>query len=275
MGSVASINHAHHTDVDVKHEVVHGVVSKLPQYELAGDEKFQGTVVNGSISMKKLREIDLYIKYGGLYNGDIKDTNDFKYLTFEEIPAFGPEHNSVMSNILTLELFNKLKDKKTKSAAYTLSNAILAGVVAPNLQVGATAGDEESWDVFQELFNPIVKVLHRYDPSTEKHSSDFGFDKIEFSESQRQLFDKFVLSTRVRAVRNISGFCLPTGTTDVERLAVESILRKKFSGLTGDLAGTYFELANLTKEQTAFLNSKGSYSLLHKCLYEYMHVMYL
>lgn len=256
MGAVASINHAHHTDADETHEVVHGVVSKLPQYHLAGDANFQSTVVNGSISMKKLREIDPYIKYGGSYSGDIKDTVDFKYLNYEEIPAFGPGHNSLLSKILTPELFNKLKDKKTKSA-YTLSNAILAGVVTPDLQVGATAGDEESWDVFQELFYPIVKVLHRYDPTIQKHSSDFSFQKIEFSEKQSQLFDKFVLSTRIRAVRNISGFSLPPGTTDAERIAVESILRDTFSGLSGDLAGTYFELANLTKEQTAFLHSKG------------------
>eukprot|EP01035_Chromulina_nebulosa_P007792 gene7792-10531_t len=256
MGSVASINHAHHTDTDEKHEVVHGVISKLPQYQLAGDENFQRTVVNGNISMKKLREIDPYLKYGGSYSGDIKDTVDFKYLNYEEFPTFGPGHNSVLSKILTPELFEKLKDKKTKGA-YTLSNAILAGVVTPDLQVGATAGDEESWEVFQELFYPIVKVLHRYDPTIEKHTSDFSFQKIEFSESQSQLFDKFVVSTRIRAVRNISGFSLPPGTTDAERIAVESILRDTFSGLSGDLAGTYFELANLTKEQTAFLNSKG------------------
>lgn len=252
MGALASI--IHHDDKEEKHEIVHETIRQLPQYDIVGNEKLGSS--GESISMKKLREMDPYLKYGGMYSGDIKDSDDFKYIHFKELPLFGPEHKSIMSKILTEELFAKLASKKSNQS-YTLSNAIMTGVVTPNLIVGATAGDEHSWEVFKDLYYPIVKELHDFDPYTEKHASDIDHQKIVFSATQQQLFDNYVLSTRIRAVRNIGGYSLPAGTTAGERVAVEAILKKAFSDLSGDLKGTYFELGELTKEQKAYLHSKG------------------
>jgi hypothetical protein len=53
------------------------------------------------VSMKRLRAMDPYLKYGGSYLGDAKDTKDFKYVTFDEVPSFGPEHKSFMAKLLT------------------------------------------------------------------------------------------------------------------------------------------------------------------------------
>mmetsp|Transcript_9961 Transcript_9961/g.13667 ORF Transcript_9961/g.13667 Transcript_9961/m.13667 type:complete len:677 (+) Transcript_9961:8-2038(+) len=256
MGAVASINHAHIVEKEEKHEDVHKVVSKLPQYGIVGHEQYNQIVSNGSVSMKKLRELDPYLKYGGQYDGDEKDTEDFKYLTFKELPMFGPEHKSFMSKILTEQMFENLKSKKS-SKGYTLSNAIMTGVVTPSLQIGATAGDEDSWEVFKELFYPIIQALHGYDATSQSQPIDLDSKKIVFSEKQKILFEKFVLSTRIRAVRNISGFALPAGSTAEDRLNVESILKKAFAGFSGDFAGTYYDLGSLTEEQTTFLRKRG------------------
>ena len=53
-----------------------------------------------------------YLDYGGLYLGDVKDTEDFKYVTFKELPQFTAAHKSLMAKHLTPEIFNKLKNKK-------------------------------------------------------------------------------------------------------------------------------------------------------------------
>jgi hypothetical protein len=59
-------------------------------------------------------------------------------------------------------MFYKLKDIKS-SKGYTLSNVIMTGVVTPHLGVGATAGDEESWELFKDIYYPIIKDWHGYD----------------------------------------------------------------------------------------------------------------
>ena len=53
------------------------------------------------------------------------------------------------------------------SKGYSLSNAIMTGVVTPHLGVGATAGDEECWELFKELYYPIIKEWHGYDAETQ------------------------------------------------------------------------------------------------------------
>ena len=73
--------------------------------------------------------------------------------------------------MVTAEVFNALKDKKT-SKGYTISQAIQTGVVTPHLGVGITAGDEESWDLFKDAFYPVIKGWHGFDPATQTHTSD-------------------------------------------------------------------------------------------------------
>jgi creatine kinase len=72
-----------------------------------------------------------------------------------------------------------------------------------------------------------------------------------------QVFGEYVVSTRVRAARNISGFSLPAGASREDRQGVEQVLQQAFSGLAGELAGTYYSLGGLTAEQTKFLLEKG------------------
>ena len=123
--------------------------------------------------------------------------------------------------------------------------------------MGCTAGDEESWEVFKDLFYPIIKAWHGYDARTQTHPVDLDPSKLKFTPQQMSKFDKYVVSCRVRAARNISGYSLAAGTNEKDRAGVENVLRKAFDGLTGDLAGTYYELSTLSEEQTEFLLSKG------------------
>jgi creatine kinase len=198
-----------------------------------------------------------YLKYGGEYKGDPKDIPDgFRYLTFSQVPSFGPEHNSRMSKVLTPALFAKLKDVKS-SKGFTLSNVIQTGVVTPHLGVGACAGDEECWDKFKDLFYPIIKDWHGYDAATQKHPVDLDPSKLVFNKKEKSLFNKYVVSTRIRAARNISGFSLPCGTTSEERANVEAVLKQTFDGLGGELKGKYYELGGLSEADTKFLLEKG------------------
>ena len=104
--------------------------------------------------------------FGGKALGDPKDSDDFAYLTYETLPKFGAGHKSRMAKTLTQELFDKLKDKKS-NLGYTLSNAIQTGVETLHVGDGCCAGDEDSFTVFKELYNPVIAGWHGgYDPGT-------------------------------------------------------------------------------------------------------------
>ena len=105
-----------------------------------------------------------------------------------------------MAKTLTPELFEKLKDLKSKKK-YTLSNAIQTGVVTPHLGVGCTAGDEECWEIFKDLYYPVIKGWHGYDAYTQKHPVDLDASKLVFTDEQKEKFEKYVKSTRIRAAR--------------------------------------------------------------------------
>jgi len=231
-------------------------VKDLPQYTiLGGHSKFEELAVDGAVDLSKIE--DPYLKYGGAYDEtDSKNSNDFKYVKFDEVPKFSAEHKSLMSKVLTPELFDKLKDVKSEKG-YTLSNVIMTGTVTPHLGVGATAGDEQCWEIFKDLFYPIIKGWHGYDAETQTHPVDLDPSKLVFSDAQKEKFNKYVASTRIRAARNISGYSLPCGATAEDRASVETILKQTFSGLEGELEGKYYELGGLTDEQRDFLLSKG------------------
>lgn len=231
-------------------------IKDMPQYTILGGEaKFNELKGDdGNLDLSKVT--DPYLQYGGSYAGDAKDTKDFKYVTFIELPKFTEKHKSAMAKHLTQEVFDKLKDVQS-SKGYTLSNAIMTGVVTPHLGVGATAGDEDCWDCFKDLYYPIIKDWHGYDAETQTHPVDLDFTKLVFTEEQKATFNEYVASTRIRAARNISGYSLPPGATAEDRAAVENVLKQAFGGLSGELAGTYYELGSLTPEQTQFLLEKG------------------
>jgi len=234
-------------------------VKLYPQYTiLGGDSKFdEYKNAEDKVVLESIKDKDPYLTYGGHYNfSDPKNTGDFTYLEFTNLPAFTPKHRSAMAKHLTPAVFESLKNVKSKFG-YSLSNAIATGVVTPHLGVGATAGDEDCWEVFKDLYYPIIKDWHGYDANTQKHPVDLDPSKLVFSDVQRAKLNLYVASTRIRAARNISGFSLPAGATAADRASVETVLKQAFTGLSGELAGTYYELGGLSDERRDFLLSKG------------------
>mmetsp|Transcript_33646 Transcript_33646/g.78532 ORF Transcript_33646/g.78532 Transcript_33646/m.78532 type:complete len:477 (-) Transcript_33646:115-1545(-) len=187
---------------------------------------------------------------------DVKDTTDFRYLTFSEIPPFIDLHKSLMRKHLTPELFAKLKDIKS-SKGYTLSNSIQAGVLRPHLGVGITCGDEECFELFKDILYPVVKGWHGFDPATQTHKSDLDPTKLTFPEDIASKFGTYVKSTRIRAARNIAGFSLPAGASVEDRLAVEGVLKEAFASLPEPLQGKYYPLGGLTSAQEDELQAGG------------------
>lgn len=115
------------------------------------------------------------------------------------------------------------------------------------MTVGAVAGDEETYDVFKDLFDPIIEDRHGgYQPSDE-HKTDLNPDNLQVRggrvrarwgrgvsaaltpaltlrpQGGDDLDPNYVLSSRVRTGRSIRGFCLPPHCSRGERRAIEKL----------------------------------------------------
>lgn len=143
-------------------------------------------------------------------------------------------HNNLMAKHLTPRLYAKLRDKITKSG-FTLDKAIQTGVDNPGhpfiSTVGVVAGDEESYALFADLFDPIIEERHNGFKKTDVHKTDLDFSKLKGG----MLDEKYVLSSRVRTGRSVRGFPLPPHCSRGERREVERIVNDALEGLRGTL----------------------------------------
>ncbi|NWZ30818.1 KCRU kinase, partial [Asarcornis scutulata] len=159
------------------------------------------------------------------------------------------KHNNCMASNLTPAIYTRLCDKATPNG-WTLDQCIQTGVDNPGhpfiKTVGMVAGDEETYEVFAELFDPVIQERHNgYNPRTMKHVTDLDASKIKFG----QFDERYVLSSRVRTGRSIRGLSLPPACTRAERREVEKVAVEALNGLSGDLAGRYYRLSEMTEKE--------------------------
>ncbi|TSM85997.1 Creatine kinase S-type, mitochondrial [Bagarius yarrelli] len=165
------------------------------------------------------------------------------------------QHNNCMASSLTPAIYARLRDKATPGN-WTLDQCIQTGVDNPGhpfiKTVGMVAGDEESYEVFADIFDPVIKDRHNgYDPKTMRHPTDLDSSKI----TSGMFDDKYVLSSRVRTGRSIRGLSLPPACTRAERREVERVVVQALSGLKGDLSGKYYSLTEMSdKDQQQLID---------------------
>ena len=157
-------------------------------------------------------------------------------------------HNNWMSRCLTREMYNQLKSLKTPSG-YTLDKAIQTGVDNPGhpfiMTVGCVAGDEESYEVFADFFDPVIEARHGGYKKTDCHKTDLNPSNLIGGE----LDEKYVLSSRVRTGRSIKNLCLPPFCTRAERRKVEALVTEALDSLDGEFKGKYYPLAKMTEQE--------------------------
>ncbi|ROL55017.1 Creatine kinase S-type, mitochondrial [Anabarilius grahami] len=159
------------------------------------------------------------------------------------------KHNNCMASALTPAIYAKLRDRITPNN-WTLDQCIQTGVDNPGhpfiKTVGMVAGDEESYEVFAEIFDPVIKDRHNgYDPKTMKHPTDLDASKIHSGVFD----DHYVLSSRVRTGRSIRGLSLPPACSRSERREVERVTVQALAGLKGDLSGRYYSLTEMSEAE--------------------------
>merc|ERR1719326_882522 len=138
--------------------------------------------------------------------------------------------------------------------------------------VGLVAGDEQSYTVFKELFDPVIQARHGgYGPTarhpTNMNPNDLSQTKIDPT-CDPEGNCKYVLTTRCRTGRSVRGTRLPPACTFEERRELERVITKGLLNLKGELEGEYFPLhgsksfaakpGGMTEEKEEQLRSKGN-----------------
>jgi len=155
------------------------------------------------------------------------------------------DSKSLLRKYLTPEIFDKLKGLKT-SFNSSLLDVIQSGVENLDSGFGVYAPDAEAYALFADLFDPMIEDYHGGFKKTAMHpKSDFGDGSVLVNVDPE---GKFVISTRVRCGRSLEGYAFNPCLTEANYKEMEDKVSSTLTGLTGELKGTYYPLAGMTKE---------------------------
>jgi len=154
-------------------------------------------------------------------------------------PNIQSKHSLVAKHV-TPEVWAKLGGLQTKTSGFTLAKAIACAVEFDDQHCGIYAGDQDSYEMFADVFDPIIEEYHGL-PKGFAHTSDMDVSKINGNIDAAAP----VHSTRIRVGRSVEGFGLSPGITRDQRLGLEVLMKSAFSKLAGDLAGKYFPLLGM------------------------------
>ncbi len=166
-----------------------------------------------------------------------------------DFPNFSENSHSLLSKFLTKSVFEELKNKKT-TKNNSLQQVIASGVAHQDSHIGVYAGDKESYTIFSSLFDPIIKEYHGFSKH-QKHNSNT--DITQFSGSNPDVENKYIISTRIRVARNIANYPLGTIISNEERKEVEKRIVSALCELKNELSGSYYPLYNMPQKTQAQL----------------------
>ena len=92
--------------------------------------------------------------------------------------------------------------------------------------VGMVAGDDESYELFAELFDPVISARHNGYAADAKHPTDLDVSKL--SNTKIDPTGKYVLTSRCRTGRSVKGFKLPPGKQNKQKRFKSRILFTRF-----------------------------------------------
>ncbi len=159
-------------------------------------------------------------------------------------PSFPVDCKSLVSKYLKKEIFEELKELKTKNG-FTLEKAIASGVQNFDSGIGVYAGDLESYTIFASLFDPIIEDYHQF-KKDDKHKSNLNAEDLKASNPDIE--GKYIVSTRIRVGRNFAKYPLGPAISKEQRENIEKEASSALNSLDGKLRGKYYPLEGMSEE---------------------------
>eukprot|EP01059_Diplonema_ambulator_P009507 TRINITY_DN19404_c0_g1_i1.p1 TRINITY_DN19404_c0_g1~~TRINITY_DN19404_c0_g1_i1.p1 ORF type:complete len:401 (+),score=56.86 TRINITY_DN19404_c0_g1_i1:35-1204(+) len=175
------------------------------------------------------------------------------YSADDEYPDLsGSTH--LMGGVLDRALWKANYHKMTHKG-FTFNDAIQAGVdnqIAKPEDPGCVAGDEESFFVFKDLYNPIIRAKHGWNLDGEQ-TQDLNPDKIRGG----NLDSKYVINVRVRASRNFLNHRFAPNIRRGEREEICWGVKHACSTMSSPFQGKWVELGKLCQKDVEEHVSEG------------------
>lgn len=182
-------------------------------------------------------------------------------MTVEPVdPAvFSTSSNALVKQFLTPALFERLSCLKTASG-FTLAGAVRSGQQNPDSSIGIYAGDAQSYCLFKEIFDPVIRTYHEL-TGVIRHVSDFkkashqGSGRMDRPETElADLPDldparQYILSSRIRVARSLADFAFTPNISAKDRQHAAHQIQPALATLPAPLQGQYFPMDRLTPEQ--------------------------
>jgi len=155
--------------------------------------------------------------------------------------------NSLLHKYLTPDLYSRLQKLRTSQYNTKLEDLIISGISHPDSSLGVYAPEVEAYSVFGSLLHPIIRDYHCLKGRLVHPVPDWG------KGGQVGSFDtdtgvRRVISTRIRIARSVKGFPFNSKMSRTDYVKLEEMVKEALSSLTGDLAGSYQSLEEMSKE---------------------------
>lgn len=158
--------------------------------------------------------------------------------------AIFPENTVSLANrFLTPSLFDRLSRLKT-ATGFTLEQAIRSGRENPDSHIGIYAGDAQTYTLFKEVFDPVIRTYHQITGPIRHVSCLHRLDLPNLDPHNR-----FIVSTRIRVARNLSGHAFSPGITTHNRQTVARQIQQALDVLPDSLQGHFHPMDALTLDQ--------------------------
>lgn len=151
---------------------------------------------------------------------------------------------SLLKKCMTREVFNSIKELKTPLGT-TLLDCIQSGLENRDSSIGIYAADVEAYNVFADLFDPIIEEYHIGFPKDAVHPELNWGDPTTLQPLDPE--GKYIVSTRVRCARSLEGFPLMAKMTEEQYRESMSQVETVLENLEGELKGQFCPLQSMAK----------------------------
>jgi len=199
-------------------------------------EQLIGEMLNSLVHAKDPFPMIYMIKYlAGLckedelaQNGIIVKGEAPKPKPLVKFPVFPDACNSLLKKHLTRELWDRLKDKRTKHGNDFFS-AVRPGIEHTEHDIGLVALDDDSYAQFEPLFFSVAEDLHAWNRG-KKQRSDLNVEVPTLDSGAVPLL-------QVRLLRNFEGVPFPTSLSKKQRTDLETQTATLLADLGGQFTG--------------------------------------
>jgi len=180
---------------------------------------------------------------------------------------FSEASTALVRQFLPPALFERLSGLQTPSG-FTLARAIRSGQQNPDSSIGIYAGDAESYSLFKEIFDPVIRTYHGL-TGVIRHVSDFGKSARQgpggTDRAGTDLADlpdpdpdhRYILSSRIRVARNLAGYAFTPHICARDRRQAAQQIQQALAALPAPLQGRYYPMDRLSPEQIVIQAAAG------------------